>query len=177
MLFHQLAFSDQFFPLVHLIEVKAPKLRRIKVARHGGLTGEQLLDLGLHRQLSLPRPELPATCTSAPQRARLGAYLESDASGVWVRQVAPGSAAETGGLRPGDRILELNGRPVQRAGQVIRGVRLQPDGQPLQLTIERAGRRLLLNLKLAPSSEPVIASRDNGGASGRVLRQLRRDLA
>ena len=92
----------------------------------------------------------------------MGAYLESDEQGVWVRQVAPASAAEAAGLRPGDRILELNGMAVQRAGQVIRGVRLHPDGLPLQLTIERNGRRRRLELRLPPSADPRLAARDNG---------------
>ncbi len=123
---------------------------------------QQLRDLGINAQLSLRRPALPAGCTPAPRGARLGAYLESDANGVWVRQVAPGSAAAAAGLEPGDRILKLNGQPVQRAGQVIRGVRLQPDGRPLQLTIERAGRQRQLELQLPPSSAPRLAARDNG---------------
>ena len=88
----------------------------------------------------------------------MGAYLESDEQGVWVRQVAPASAAEAAGLRPGDRILELNGVAVQRAGQVIRGVRLHPDGLPLQLTIERNGRRRRLELRLPPSADPRLAA-------------------
>ena len=122
----------------------------------------QLNDLGLTRQLSLRRPLLPAGCTPAPQGARLGVYLESDTSGVWVRQVAPGSAAAAAGLRPGDRIVALNGRVVRRAGEVIRGVRLHPDAQPLLLTVERNGQQLELQLQLPPSSDPRLAARDNG---------------
>jgi S1-C subfamily serine protease len=122
----------------------------------------QLQDLGLKQLLSLTRPVLPDGCTLPPRGARLGAYLESDEQGVWVRQVAPASAAEAAGLRPGDRILELNGVAVQRAGQVIRGVRLHPDGLPLQLTIERNGRRRRLELRLPPSADPRLAARDNG---------------
>jgi uncharacterized iron-regulated protein len=122
----------------------------------------QLNDLGLTRQLSLRRPLLPTGCTPAPQGARLGVYLESDTSGVWVRQVAPGSAAAAAGLRPGDRIVALNGRVVRRAGEVIRGVRLHPDAQPLLLTVERNGQQLELQLQLPPSSDPRLAARDNG---------------
>ncbi len=122
----------------------------------------QLNDLGFKRQLSLRRPALPEGCAPAPQGARLGAYLESDASGVWVRQVASGSAAAAAGLKPGDRIVALNGRGVQRAGEVIRGVRLHPDGQPLVLTVERGSQRLELKLRLPPSSDPRLAARDNG---------------
>ena len=123
---------------------------------------QQLRDLGLQRLLSLTRPPLPDGCAPPPPRARLGAYLESDAGGVWVRRVAPGSAAAAAGLREGDRILELNGSAVTHAGQVIRGVRLLPDGVPLQLLIERAGRRLRLELRLPASGEPRLASRENG---------------
>ena len=122
----------------------------------------QLHDLGLQRQLSLRRPALPAGCTPAPQGARLGAYLESNSSGVWVRQVAPGSAAAAAGLRPGDRIVALNGRVVRRAGEVIRGVRLHADGQPLLLTVDRGGEQLELRLQLPPSTNPRLAARDNG---------------
>ena len=123
---------------------------------------QQLASLGLTQHLSLSRPVLPDGCMPAPKGARLGAYLESDANGVWVRQVAPGSAAAAAGLQPGDRILDLNGRAVQRAGEVIRAVRLHPDGQPLELTIERDGRQLRLKLRLPPSSDPRLAARDNG---------------
>ena len=143
--------------------------RRLVVALigRGHLQGDdgvprQLQDLGLRRLVALVRPELPPGCGAAPARARLGAYLESEGGAVWVRRVAPGSAAEAAGIRPGDRILELNGTAVDHAGQVIRGVRLHPDGVPLRLTIERAGRRLRLELPLPPQSAPQRASRDNG---------------
>ncbi|MEB3200823.1 MAG: ChaN family lipoprotein [Synechococcaceae cyanobacterium] len=122
----------------------------------------QLQDLGIRQVQSALRPPSPAGCAAAPAGIRLGAYLESDAGGVWVRRIAPGSAAAAAGLRPGDRILELNGRAVERAGQVIRSVRLLPEGTPLRLTIERQGRRLQLELALPPVSSPRQAARDNG---------------
>jgi S1-C subfamily serine protease len=71
-------------------------------------------------------------------------------------------AAAAAGLRPGDRIVALNGRTVQRAGEVIRGVRLHPDADPLVLTIERNGQQLQLTLRLPPASDPRLAARDNG---------------
>jgi len=109
--------------------------------------------------ISLPplRAE-PTTPLQVPEpqqrRPRLGVYLESDTGGVWVRQVAPGSVAEQAGLKAGDRILELNGAPVQRAGQVIRAVRLQPEAKPLEMLLERAGRQLRLQIKLPMACDP-----------------------
>ena len=137
----------------------------------------QLADLDLRRQLSLTRIAPPQGCGPAPARARLGAYLESAAGAVWVRRVAPGSAAAAAGLLPGDRILELNGTAVDHAGQVIRGVRLHPEGRPLRLTIERAGRRLRLELRLPTGNEPRQASRDNDGRSGDRSRPAPRPFA
>lgn len=110
----------------------------------------QLRQLGPRRIAALTRPEAPEGCGPPPAGARLGAYLESGDGAVWVRRVASGSAAAAAGLRPGDRLRAVNGEPVQRAGQVIRRVREQPVGVPLRLTIERAGRRREVELRLAP---------------------------
>ncbi|MEY4431642.1 MAG: hypothetical protein RLZZ533_1578 [Cyanobacteriota bacterium] len=115
--------------------------------------------LGASAALPAARAE-PTTPLQVPlpqqRRPRLGVYLESDAGGVWVRQVAPGSVAEQAGIQAGDRILELNGAPVQRAGQVIRAVRLQPDAKPLELLLERGGRQLRLQIKLPMACDPCL---------------------
>lgn len=116
----------------------------------------QLRHLGLNQLLSLQRPELPEGCGPPPAGTRLGAYLESGDGAVWVRQVAPGSAAAAAGLQPGDRVRAVNGEPVERAGQVIRRVREQPVGVPLRLLIERGGRSRLLELRLlSPPTRPA----------------------
>lgn len=47
-----------------------------------------------------------------------------------LRRVAAGSVAA--GLEPGDRLLAVNGEPVERAGQVRRRVRERPVGVPLR---------------------------------------------
>lgn len=124
----------------------------------------QLQTLGVNRVAEALRPDLPARCDVAPSGLRLGAYLESAEGAVWVRRVEPGSAAAAAGLRPGDRLLAVNGEPVQRAGQVIRRVAAQPAGLSLRLTVERQGRRRSLALQLAPKPHrPGGTSRENGG--------------
>jgi membrane-associated protease RseP (regulator of RpoE activity) len=112
----------------------------------------QLRHLGVEAVLALWRPVQPDGCGPAPTGARLGAYLESGDGAVWVRQVAPGSAGARAGLRPGDRLLFVNGEPVRRAGQVIRRVRELQPGVPLRLSIERDGRRQELEVRLPTAS-------------------------
>jgi regulator of sigma E protease len=72
----------------------------------------QVLDLGL-------RPLIPA---------RIG-------------QVIPGHVAEQVGLRSGDRIVAVNGAPVEEWEQLARGIQASP-GKAVRLTVEREGQRL-----------------------------------
>lgn len=130
-----------------------PSRLLVALIGQGHLEGEdgvpaQLRDLGLERVVAMRRLEPPEGCGPPPPGARLGAYLESADGAVWVRRVAPGSVAAAAGLRPGDRLLAVNGEPVMRAGQVIRRVGEQPAGVPLRLTIERQGRQWQLELRL-----------------------------
>jgi hypothetical protein len=143
-----------------------PERLVVALVGRGHLEGDdgvpaQLRALGMRRTEALLRPDLPAICAPAPRGARLGAYLESSDGAVWVRRVAPDSAAERAGLRPGDRILTVNGTAVQRAGQVILRVANQPAGQLLRLTIEREGRELRLEVKL-PAPAPVLGRQVHG---------------
>ncbi len=55
-----------------------------------------------------------------------------------VRQVVPGSPAERAGLRPGDRIVAVNGQPVQQFYDLIRLISPHP-GERVTLTVEREG--------------------------------------
>ena len=53
-----------------------------------------------------------------------------------VGQVQPGSAAEQGGLQPGDVILSIDGSTVQRFEDVQQIVRLKP-GVPMTIVVRR----------------------------------------
>ena len=58
-----------------------------------------------------------------------------------VGEVVPGSPAEAAGLQPGDRILAVDGQPVESFEQLQLLVRDRP-GEPLAFTIAREGRQL-----------------------------------
>jgi regulator of sigma E protease len=61
-------------------------------------------------------------------------------------EVVAESAAEAAGLKAGDRIIALNGKPVIDFGQVVRMVRENGD-QPLVVTVDRAGSQLELTAR------------------------------
>jgi regulator of sigma E protease len=62
-----------------------------------------------------------------------------------VGQVQPGSAAELGGIRPGDVILSIDGRTVQRFEDVQQIVRLNP-GVAMTIAVRRDGQQQTLNV-------------------------------
>ncbi|MBW1991384.1 MAG: DegQ family serine endoprotease [Deltaproteobacteria bacterium] len=68
--------------------------------------------------------------------------------GVVVMRVVPGSSAMEAGIRPGDVILEFNGRKVTSVGQFQRLLRQQPRGSYVRLLIRRAGHTLYISLEI-----------------------------
>jgi regulator of sigma E protease len=62
-----------------------------------------------------------------------------------VGQVQPGSAAEKGGIKVGDTIVNINGGPIERFEDVQQIVRLDA-GSPMSVTVRRDGQLVTLNV-------------------------------
>jgi regulator of sigma E protease len=62
-----------------------------------------------------------------------------------VGQVMPGSAAEAGGILPGDVIVSIDGRSVERFEDVQQVVRLNPS-TPMTMVVRRGGEEATLNV-------------------------------
>ena len=105
--------------------------------------------------------------------------LKQDSKGVLVPEVTEGSAAEKAGLKPGDVIIELNGRSVETAKELqSRVAALKPDTD-VEIVVLRDGTRKTLTAKLSerPSKEQVA----RGGTEtleklGLVVQNLTDDL-
>jgi regulator of sigma E protease len=69
-----------------------------------------------------------------------------------VGQVQAGSAAEKGGIKPGDVIVSIDGRAIERFEDVQAAVHLNA-GVPMEIVIRRDGK--LLTLNVTPSQTDV----------------------
>ena len=76
---------------------------------------------------------------------RIGLRLYRPPLAPLLGQIVPGGAAERAGLLAGDRILRVDGAPIQTWEDFVNVIRSRP-GQPLSITIERAGRTQALEV-------------------------------
>jgi uncharacterized iron-regulated protein len=92
----------------------------------------------------------PAAKVGGPPRPRLGIVLETTPDGVRIQRVEKGSVAEATGLREGDVIVEIAGRPARQNADVASAVQRQAPGTWLPLAVRRGGERVELIAKFAP---------------------------
>ncbi len=69
-----------------------------------------------------------------------------------IGEVMRGHPAEEAGLRPGDRVLALDGKPVRAWTDLVRVIQAST-GKPLAVTVERDGQRLTLRVTPQPSGD------------------------
>jgi regulator of sigma E protease len=96
-----------------------------------------------------------AILLAAVMLASLG-FREPDPSPA-IGDVLPGSAAERAGLRPGDRVLAVDGRPVSSWGALVSEIQAHP-GQPTALAVVRGGGAPVV----------IVATPDAQGGRGRL---------
>ena len=103
----------------------------------------------------------PVPTPAAPPRAWLGLEVadaprgsaQDPGAGATVTAVAAGGPAASAGLRPGDVIVQIEGRPVAGAEQVASLVRDWPVGRALRLSVQREG--WTRDLSLTPGVQPA----------------------
>ncbi len=77
---------------------------------------------------------------------------QAEGGGALVRAVTPGGAAAKAGLRQGDVITELNGRPVNDSDDLVGIVQSGKVGDQLQVTFTRNGSQQSATVTLAEAS-------------------------
>lgn len=90
---------------------------------------------------------------------------------VKVQDVAEGSAAAQAGFKPGDVILRLDDAPVANAVRLATILGIYPEGQDVEVTVQRGGAELVLRTTLvAPKRCQVGMRLDRPGGDAFVPR-------
>lgn len=72
----------------------------------------------------------------------------TDAEGVEVEGVSSGGAAEKGGMKDGDRIVEIAGKPVKNINEYMQAMGLQKKGTTIEVTVVRGKEKKTLKVNL-----------------------------
>ena len=86
---------------------------------------------------------------SDTDKARSNLSVAGVKEGVFVEQVTPGGPSEKAGMKEEDVITAINGKPIVDGNQLIGTVASTPVGTPLNVTVEREGKRHDLKVVVA----------------------------
>jgi serine protease Do len=86
---------------------------------------------------------------SETQRAQANLKVAGVKEGVFVEQVTAGGPSEKAGMKDGDVIVAINGKPVHDGNQLISTVTATPLGNSLNITVDRDGKRHDLKVVVA----------------------------
>lgn len=90
-----------------------------------------------------------------PRRCSLG--LELRARGLEVLRAVAGGTAEAAGVAPGDRLVAVDGAPLEDGASLARAARALSPGREVVFTVERDGARLSLGATACAAPVEAIA--------------------
>jgi serine protease Do len=94
--------------------------------------------------------------------ARANLKVAGVKEGVFVVQVTPGGPSEKAGMKEGDVITAINGKPITDGNQLIGTVTSTPLGQSLNISVERDGKRHDLKVVVADLAQIFPEQYGNG---------------
>ncbi|MEK7710801.1 MAG: trypsin-like peptidase domain-containing protein [Planctomycetota bacterium] len=125
--------------------------------RPGELAGAEMYDSGVG--FAVPRHRVDAIVAELKKghsfhRGWLGVSLNPRArDAVVVGNIADPSPAREAGVRIGDKVVSIAGKPVKHFGQMVQALYMIPAGETVRLELERDGEPLSLDVVLAESSK------------------------
>jgi Peptidase family M28/PDZ domain/PA domain len=96
-----------------------------------------------------PTDARASSSSSRPIGPRLGirpGNYESEDGGVLVEGVTPGGAAEKGGVKDNDVIVEIGGKPVKNIGGYMTAMSAQKAGAATDIVVLRKGQKVTLKV-------------------------------
>jgi serine protease Do len=79
--------------------------------------------------------------------------------GVMIAEILPDTPAQTAGLRAGDLIVSIDGRPIVETRALQRLVGAAPAGRELGVVVMREGRRRELRIRVGTMPDDAVAER------------------
>lgn len=128
--------------IVRLDGRELESVRELSLAVAGSRPGRAVVELGDGRTFAVTIPE-----GDEPKLALIGALVAG--SEPVVGEVVARSPGDVAGIRPGDRIVAVDGAPVASWERWIHTVRQRP-GEPVATTVERDGARI--DLEVVPAT-------------------------
>ena len=104
-----------------------------------------------------------------PELAR--SFGSKDAKGVLINEVVPDSPAAKAGLKPGDILLEFEGRPMEGTGDLQRAVGFFSPDRTAKVKVWRDQTEKTVEVKVgqAPDERPTQQARSGGGRARSML--------
>lgn len=96
-------------------------------------------------------PGMGSSMSGGPLGPKLGlmpGYDDAETRGMAVSGVMPGGAAEAAGIKKGDRITAIEGKPVKNVQDYMKVMAGAKRGDPIEITIDRDGK--VLKIKATP---------------------------
>ncbi|MCD8487671.1 MAG: trypsin-like peptidase domain-containing protein [Desertifilum sp.] len=120
------------------IPINKAKAIKDKLAR-----GEQIPHPYIGVRLFTLTPEIAQQINSDPN----GVILVPEINGVLIEQVMPNSPAATAGIRRGDVIFQIDGKPITTAEQLQDAVEQSQINQPLKMQIKRGEQTVEISVR------------------------------
>ncbi len=110
--------------------------------------------------VSVPNRSIP------PLRAAIGVFVKDGDNGPKIEAVQPKSPAEKAGVKKGDEITHVNGKPMKTRKDLSDTLRRFRAGTKVKFTLLRDGKKLELTITLAKLVTPATRKRDMLNRSG-----------
>jgi len=85
--------------------------------------------------------------------------------GALVAELTPGGPSQQAGLKPGDLVMKIDGRPVDSASDLTRQVALVRAGEMIHLEVRRDGHVETVNIRSGVRPDQPQLARYDGGSS------------
>jgi S1-C subfamily serine protease len=104
------------------------------------------------RQAPIVRAAPAAAPGARPYMGSVPDMAAGDVPGLKITGVTPGSPADKGGIKGGDLVVELDGKPVTDLETYSAALYARKAGDTISVVVVRAGQRLALSVTLGSRS-------------------------